>query len=216
MSQSGDRRYYVRRLRNSRVPHAGHAKTRSSASVGAGSLGPSSTRGQPRGKVVASDLSERSSRSRARGQSKPARSGTLAQDCVPGSMSPTLRFLQHSCLRSSHIASVRPAAPRHGRHGPFAAAHEQAGRLRERPAQVRVADLLAAAAELFPCRLVQAAHKPGAGQELSRRLKALPRASHTAGSAPAACRRRGWSAADGRSARCRSSPSASGTTPDRR
>src|SRR5438105_4239922 len=41
--------------------------------------------------------------------------------------------------------------------GPFAPAHEQARRLRERPAQMGVADLLAARAELFACRLMGAA-----------------------------------------------------------
>ena len=41
----------------------------------------------------------------------------MAHGCIAGSMSQTLRFLQHPSLRSSRVASVRPLAPRHGRLG---------------------------------------------------------------------------------------------------
>src|SRR5262245_7587754 len=56
--------------------------------------------------------------------------------------------------------------------GPVAAAQKQAGGLRERPAQVRVADLLATRALLLAGRLVLAADQPGIAEEMTHVGKA--------------------------------------------
>src|SRR5262249_4458382 len=53
--------------------------------------------------------------------------------------------------------------------GTLALAEKQTCRLREGPAQVRVADLLAAAAQLLAARLMGAAHQAGVAEEVADR-----------------------------------------------
>ena len=67
----------------------------------------SSTRGQPRGKVVMVRAYLVKAEPR-RGPIKATRSGTVAHGCVAGSSSPTIGCLQHPSLRSS-LACLRSA-----------------------------------------------------------------------------------------------------------
>jgi len=84
---------------------------------GAGPFVTSSTRGQPRGNVFVAGLLLVQSPSRAGGQSKPVRSGTLAHECIRDRR--PKRSVARSTLHCARpwCASVRPLAPRHGRHG---------------------------------------------------------------------------------------------------
>ncbi len=85
--------------------------------------------------------------SRAGGPSQATRSGTRAPRCLRDRGPPTERFLQHLCLRSSVIASVRPLAPRHGRRGSWSVLAEcwlalsgaHHGRQRDHPSPAAVA-----------------------------------------------------------------------------
>jgi hypothetical protein len=70
-------------------------------------FGSSSTRGQPRGKVVMVRSYGLEAEPR-RGPIKATRSGTLAHECFAGSWSPTSGFSQHSGSRSS-LACLRSA-----------------------------------------------------------------------------------------------------------
>ena len=106
---------YFRRLRNSRAPHAGPSKPAARAPWG-GLVRNTARRGQPRARSHV-PISRPIQPSRTGGQSKPARSGTVARGCMAGAASQTSGSFQHPCLRSSQVASVRPLAPRHGRHG---------------------------------------------------------------------------------------------------
>src|SRR4051812_14951945 len=91
----------------------------------------------------------------------------LAEQVVDGPAQPRRQDRQRLGLAALRLLLLLPLL------ATLTAPQEQAGRLAEGPAQVGVADLLAARALLLARRLVGAAHQPGVRQELADVVEAL-------------------------------------------